>query len=139
MTPSRASPHLLAASLCVGLAFANLARGSWPAAVAAGGVGCGAIAASGERRVWVTCAALVLLAWWWGSARLQALDRSVLLGRVDTSERARVVVTAPLAGHGSSSASRARCGGSAGSAFERRCCSSFLLAGRRRKALSSRR
>ena len=95
MTPSRASPHLLAASLCVGLAFANLARGSWPAAVAAVAVGCGAIAASDERRLWVTCAALVLLAWWWGSARLQALDRSVLLGRVDTSERARVVVTAP--------------------------------------------
>jgi competence protein ComEC len=95
VTSSRASPHLLAASLCVGLAFANLARGSWPAAVAAVAVGCGAIATPDERRLWVTCAALVLLAWWWGSARLQALDRSVLLGGVDTSERARVVVTAP--------------------------------------------
>jgi predicted membrane metal-binding protein len=95
VTSSRASPHLLAASLCVGLAFANLARGSWPAAVAAAAVGCGAIAAPDERRLWVTCAALVLVAWWWGSARLQALDRSVLRGRVDTSERARVVVTAP--------------------------------------------
>ena len=96
MTASRASPHLLAASLCVGLASSNLARGSWPAvAVLAGVVACGAIATTGERRLWLLCSALVLIAWWWGSARLQALDRSVLLARVDTSERARVVVTAP--------------------------------------------
>ena len=96
MTASRASPHLLAASLCVGLASSNLARGPWPAvAVLAGVVACGAIATTGERRLWLLCSALVLIAWWWGSARLQALDRSVLLARVDTSERARVVVTAP--------------------------------------------
>jgi competence protein ComEC len=90
-----ASPHLFAASLCVGLAASNIARGPWPAvAAAAGAVACWSLAASTERRWWL-CAALVLLAWWWGSARLQALDRSVLLARVDTSERARVVVTAP--------------------------------------------
>jgi competence protein ComEC len=81
--------------LCLGLAAANLARGAWPATVAAGCAACGAIVATGERRVWLACAALVLLGWWWGSARLNALDRSVLLGRVDTSERTRVVVTAP--------------------------------------------
>src|SRR4029079_1109039 len=40
-------------------------------------------------------AALVLLGWWWGSARLDALDRSVLLARVDTSERTNLVITAP--------------------------------------------
>jgi competence protein ComEC len=96
VTATRASPHLLAASLCAGLASSNLARGPWPAvAVLAGLVACGAIAATGERRLWLLCSALVLIAWWWGSARLQALDRSVLIARVDTSERARVVVTAP--------------------------------------------
>jgi competence protein ComEC len=38
---------------------------------------------------------LVAAGWWWGSVRLDALDRSVLLPLVDTSERARLVVTAP--------------------------------------------
>ena len=96
MSTPRASPHLLAASLCLGLAASNLARGAWPGvAVLAGVVACGAFAATGERRLWLLCSALVLLAWWWGSARLEALDRSVLLARVDTSERALVVVTAP--------------------------------------------
>ena len=96
MTAPRASPHLLAASLCVGLAASNLVRSPWlGVAGVAVAVACAAIAATGERRLWLLCSALVLLAWWWGSARLQALDRSVLLARVDTSERALVVVTAP--------------------------------------------
>jgi competence protein ComEC len=92
----RASPHLLAASLCVGLAASNLVRSPGVGvATLAGAVACGAIAATGERRLWLLCSALVVLAWWWGSARLEALDRSVLVARVDTSERTRVVVTAP--------------------------------------------
>ena len=95
MTAGRASPHLFAICVCLGLAAANLARGTWPAAAAACCAAGGAIVAAGERRIWLACAALALLGWWWGSARLNALDRSALLGRVDTSERARVVVTAP--------------------------------------------
>ncbi len=54
-----------------------------------------AAVATGDARPWLLCGALALLGWWWGSARLEALDRSVLVARVDTSERARVVVTAP--------------------------------------------
>ena len=96
MTATRASPHLVAASLCAGIAVSNLVRGSSPGvAVIAGAVSCVAIAATGERRLWLLCAALMVTAWWWGSVRLQALDRSVLLARVDISERTRVVVTAP--------------------------------------------
>jgi competence protein ComEC len=95
VTGRRASPHLFAVCLCLGLAGANLARGAWPAAVAACCAGGAAIVAVDERRVWFACAALTLLGWWWGSARLNARDRSLLLGRVDTSERSRVVVTAP--------------------------------------------
>jgi competence protein ComEC len=38
---------------------------------------------------------LLLLGWWWGSARLDALDRSELLARVDTAERTELTVTAP--------------------------------------------
>jgi len=39
--------------------------------------------------------ALTLLGWWWGSARLDALDRSVLLAHVDTSERSVLMATGP--------------------------------------------
>jgi competence protein ComEC len=91
----RASPHVFLVCVCLGLAAANLARGAWPAVAAAACVAGGASVAVGERRVWLACATLALLGWWWGSARLNALDRSVLLGRVDTSERTRVIVTAP--------------------------------------------
>jgi competence protein ComEC len=38
---------------------------------------------------------LTLVGWWWGSARLDALERSVLLARVDTSERSVLAVTGP--------------------------------------------
>jgi competence protein ComEC len=48
-----------------------------------------------EVRPWLPAAALLLGGWWWGGARLDALDRSFLLTRVDTSERTRLVVTAP--------------------------------------------
>ena len=40
-------------------------------------------------------AGLLLAGWWWGSARLDALDRSVLLSRVDTAERSLLVTTGP--------------------------------------------
>ncbi len=40
-------------------------------------------------------ASLLLTGWWWGSARLDALDRSVLLSRVDTAERSLLVTTGP--------------------------------------------
>jgi predicted membrane metal-binding protein len=39
--------------------------------------------------------ALACAGWWWGSVRLAALDRSVLVPRVGTAERALLEVTAP--------------------------------------------
>ncbi|HEY4413403.1 MAG TPA: ComEC/Rec2 family competence protein, partial [Gaiellaceae bacterium] len=39
--------------------------------------------------------ALAVAGWWWGSRRLHALDRSVLLPRVGTAERALVVTEEP--------------------------------------------
>ena len=62
--------------LCLGLALA--AGSSWRAV-----------------RPLLLLAALALLGWWWGGARLNALDRSVLLARVDTSERSILAVTGP--------------------------------------------
>jgi competence protein ComEC len=96
MRGARASPHRFVASLCAGIALANLARLSWPAVLAAAGLlAVGTLATGEESRPWLWCGLVLLAGWWWGSARLQALDRSVLLARVDTSELARVVVTGP--------------------------------------------
>src|SRR5581483_11715047 len=76
-------PTAHAAALCLGLAAANVARFSPVPAVAA-----------------LACArapcAIAVAGWWWGSRRLHALDRSVLLARVGTAERALVETEEPL-------------------------------------------
>ena len=91
-----ASPRRYAAALCLGLASANLARASAFVALCAAILFVVAAAAvTTERRAVVLVGALAVVGWWWGSARLQALDRSVLLARVDTSERTVLAVTAP--------------------------------------------
>jgi competence protein ComEC len=88
------SPHRYAAALCLGLAGANLIRGSMPVALCLCAGLVLATPARGARPV-LLLAALALLGWWWGSARLDALDRSVLLAHVDTSERSVLAVTGP--------------------------------------------
>jgi len=80
----------------MGIAAANLARA--PALVALFGAAVfavGALGLSEDARPWLLAAALLAVGWWWGSARLEALDRSVLLAHVDTSERSTLVVTGP--------------------------------------------
>ena len=52
----------------------------------------------GQRRVAVVAAALACAGWWWGSARLAALDRSVLTPNIGTAGRALVEVTGPPRG-----------------------------------------
>jgi len=92
----RARPHLLAAALCAGLAAANgLRDASLAVALSAVILGVGAIAASSGLRLPVLALALLLAGWWWGSARLDALDRSVLLPKADTAGRTLVAVTGP--------------------------------------------
>lgn len=96
MNGSRGSPHRYAAVLCLGLASANLVRGTALFALTAA-VLLAATAAltAGAMRPVLLLAAIALIGWWWGSARLVALDRSVLLAYVDTSERTSLVVTGP--------------------------------------------
>lgn len=92
----RATPHAHAAAVCLGIAAANLTRATRPALAI--GVGLALLAAAvlaGGARPWLLVSVLVVIGWWWGSARLNALDRSVLLARVDTSERSLLAVTAP--------------------------------------------
>lgn len=92
----RARPHLLAAALCAGLAAANGVReSSLSVAVMAVVIAFGAVAASPGLRLPLVALALLLAGWWWGSARLDALDRSVLLPKAETAGRALVAVTGP--------------------------------------------
>jgi competence protein ComEC len=96
VTWSRAPAHLLAGSLCVGLALANLSRlhsAALAASVLAGVVV--VIAPAPATRLAVMAVLLALLGWWWASARLDSLDRSPMLAHVGTAGRAIAVVTAP--------------------------------------------
>jgi competence protein ComEC len=53
------------------------------------------VAAPARWRLPTLAAALLLVGWWWGSARLDAIDRSPLLSHVGTADRALVAVTGP--------------------------------------------
>jgi competence protein ComEC len=90
------APHALVAALCVGIASANAARLAAPS-LAALALAIAVLAAflDGDARLVALVAALGLAGWWWGSARLDALDRSVLARAIGTAERARLEVTAP--------------------------------------------
>jgi competence protein ComEC len=83
-------PRFLAAALCGGLAFANVARvGIVVVALL------GVVTVVGVPRAVVATVCIALLGWWWGSARLDRLDRSTLVTHVGEAARVRVVVTGP--------------------------------------------
>ncbi len=90
----RAPAHVLAASLCLGLALANAGRLH---AVGLGGslLAAAALVTVDVPAVRLACAALFFLAlgWWWASARLDALDRSPLAADVGRAGHAIVVIT----------------------------------------------
>jgi len=87
--------QLLAGSLCLGLAAANAVRTQTALALVMAAL-LGALSASrGGRRLGLLAVALALAGWWWGSARLDALDRSPLSSRLETAGRVRVTVTGP--------------------------------------------
>ena len=93
----RRSPQLLAASVCLGLAAANVVRVNGAIAlVVAGLLGSAALGVAGPQRLLLVVGALALLGWSWGSSRLDALDRSPLSSRIDTAERAQLIVTGPV-------------------------------------------
>ena len=87
MTFARRYPvHTLAGALCLGLAFANATRATTPLLLVA------AAPVALKRGLFVVFS-VALLGWWWGSVRLDALDRSPLTAEIGTAERARVIVT----------------------------------------------
>ena len=78
--------HALVGALCLGLACANAARSGSPMLL-------GAAAAVALKRGLFVALSLALVGWWWGSMRLDSLDRSPLAAEIGTAARARVVVT----------------------------------------------
>ncbi len=93
----RVAPSQVAlAAACCGVAAANVARlhATGLALVALGGA---ALAAFGlpEQRLVLVAIAVAVGGWWWGSSRLDAIDRSPLTPFLGTAEQAQVVVTAP--------------------------------------------
>jgi len=90
----RVPAHVLAASLCLGLALANIGRAHTVALVGSL-LAATALAAVELPALRLACAALVLVAlgWWWASVRLDALDVSPLTADVGRAGDAIVVVT----------------------------------------------
>jgi competence protein ComEC len=92
----RYSPHLLAGALCLGLASSNVARLGAPVVLAAAAAGAAVSAAlEGPRRSAALAIALAVGGAWWGAARLDAIDRSVLAPRLGEVGRALLEVTGP--------------------------------------------
>ncbi len=90
----RGWPTLLVLAACLGIALANAVPA--PALVLALVSAVAAVAVLSSKVRLPACAVAVALAgWWWGSARLDALDRSVLAPEIGRSADATVVVTGP--------------------------------------------
>ncbi|MGI8973909.1 MAG: DNA internalization-related competence protein ComEC/Rec2 [Gaiella sp.] len=89
-------PTLLMGAACTGLALANWVR---LPAVALGGATLAcvllALCARNLSRLAAFGAALVVAGLWWGGLRADALERSVLAGRLGETGSARVVLTGP--------------------------------------------
>jgi competence protein ComEC len=89
--------YALGCALCLGLAGATVVRiAALPVALAAAALLALAAAASEPRITFAALAvALALGGWAWGSARLAAIDRSILAPLVGTAERSVVEVEEP--------------------------------------------
>lgn len=89
-------PTALVVAACTGLAAANWLRPPAPLLAIAGCAGVALVLAlDGPWRLAAVASCLAVLGLWWGSARVEALDRSLLAGHVDEFEQTRVVVTGP--------------------------------------------
>jgi competence protein ComEC len=92
----RRFPQVLAGALCFGLAAANALRAETASVLLLSALAASvALVLDDPRRLALFAVALALCGWWWGSARLAAIDRSPLRAELDTADRARLIVTGP--------------------------------------------
>jgi competence protein ComEC len=91
------SPHVLAGALCAGLASANLLRAQNLFVLITGAalLVLSSAAETAVLRVGLAGAALAFWGLWWGSVRLDALDRSPLRAEVGRAAQSLVEVTGP--------------------------------------------
>jgi competence protein ComEC len=90
------APHAVAGALCAGLSGSLVVRpGAVALLVGAVASASAAVVARGPARLLALALAFCLAGVWWGSARLEALERSVLVERVGDAAPARVEVTGP--------------------------------------------
>lgn len=89
-------PALLVGSACAGVAGANWLRLShiWLLAFVVAGL-VGIVLKDGLARVAAVAVVLAALGLWWGSLRLDALDRSLLEAKIGSSGAAELVTTGP--------------------------------------------
>ncbi len=93
----RFAPHVLAAALCVGLAAANAIRAgvSWLLVAGLAAAVASVVIEDDRRRLAALAVALALGGLWWGSVRLDALDRSVLAPRIGEVGPSVIEITGP--------------------------------------------
>ncbi|HEV2712122.1 MAG TPA: ComEC/Rec2 family competence protein, partial [Gaiellaceae bacterium] len=93
----RFTPHVLVGALCLGLAGSLAARApsSWTLALAVGAAIATVPVEDERRRIAALSVALALAGLWWGSVRLEALDRSVLAPRIGEVGPALLEITGP--------------------------------------------
>jgi len=88
-------PHVLLGALCAGIAAANAMRLGVAVVATLAVVSAGVAAVVPRARVVFLIGGLALAGWWWGSVRLDSIDRSPLTAELGHAARARVVVTGP--------------------------------------------
>ena len=87
--------HVVIGACLLGLASSNAVRVHDPLLLAtAGALAFGVVAPAGWGRTALLAALALAVVWWWGSMRLDQLDRSVLASRIGTAGRFVVVATA---------------------------------------------
>ena len=92
---SRVLPaHVVAVACAVGLAASDALRLHVPLLAAPVALAALLAAPAGWERIGVAAALVLVAGWWWGSSRLDSLDRSVLAPRIGTAGRFLVVTTA---------------------------------------------
>ena len=91
----RTWPTLAIVAACLGLAASNAVRASAWGGAAVVLVGAAAVLVRPRARPLVLGMTIALAGWWWGSARLDAFDRSLLATEIGRSAPAEVVVTGP--------------------------------------------
>jgi competence protein ComEC len=89
-------PQVLAGASCLGLATANAVRvQTGLVLLLSAAAGSLALFLDEPRRLGLLALSLALCGWWWGSARLDAVDRSPLRSELETADSARLIVTGP--------------------------------------------